>query len=359
MGPLLPPRLSRRSALIRLIVGLAVGGACIYAMIVVAGGLPAAAEQVRDADLVWLIPAVGAEAASYVFFGLQLRWLGGPGPRPHWRVWFQIALVVYGLGSLTPASPVEGIVFAAGQLHRRGMTRQRAVLVLVLGQWTQFWALVLVFAADRIVARGLGDLSRADLASIIAGSAALVAATVAAAAVIRSRRAAEAAAVFLRVLPGQRGKATAELRAVAASWHDDIQQLLGSAGTRRAVFLTAMGGWMGDATCLWLAVGSVGARVGLDVVLLAYALATAAAWIPLLPAGLGAVEIAIPTVLHRFGVPLVTGLAGTLIWRAMSLLLPALAGFAAAIHLGLAKPAADGAGTKPGPGEPQRPARPR
>jgi hypothetical protein len=33
-------------------------------MIVVAGGLPAAAEQVRDADLVWLIPAVGAETVS-------------------------------------------------------------------------------------------------------------------------------------------------------------------------------------------------------------------------------------------------------------------------------------------------------
>jgi putative heme transporter len=343
MGRLLPPRLSRRSAVIRTIVGLAVGGACIYAMIVVAGGLPAAAEQVRDADIAWLIPALGAETVSYVFFGLQLHWLGGPDPRPQWRVWFQIALVVYGLGSLTPASPVEGIVFASRQLHRRGMTRQRAVLVLLLGQWTQFWALVVVFAADRIVARGMGDLSRADLATIIAGSSALVVATVAAAAFIRSRRAAEVAAVCLKLLPSQRGKSTAELRLVAVSWHNDIQHLLGSARIRRAVFLTAMGGWMGDATCLWLALGSVGARVGLDVVLLAYALATVVAWIPLLPAGLGVVEIAIPTVLHRFGVPIVTGLAGTLIWRAMSLLLPALAGFAAAVHLGLAKPVAGGA----------------
>jgi uncharacterized protein (TIRG00374 family) len=342
VDPLIPPRLSRRSALIRLVIGLAVGGACLYAIFTVAGGLPAAAEQVRGADLVWLVPALGAEVASYVFFGLQLRWLGGPPPRPPWRVWFQVALVVYGLGSLTPASPVEGIVFAAGQLRRRGMTRQRAVLVLLLGQWTQFWALVVVFAADRIVARGMGDLSKTDLVSIIAGSVALAAATAAAAAVIRWRRAAETAAVFLKILPSQRGKGIAELRAAARSWHQDIRQLLGPASTRRVVFLTAVGGWMGDATCLWLALGSVGARVGLDVVLLAYSLATVVSWIPLLPAGLGAVEIAIPTVLHRFSVPLVAGLAGTLIWRAMSLLLPALAGFAAAVHLGLARPVAPG-----------------
>jgi uncharacterized membrane protein YbhN (UPF0104 family) len=48
--------------------------------------------------------------------------------------------------------------------------------------------------------------------------------------------------------------------------------------------------------------------------------------VPLLPGGLGAVEIAVPAVLHHFGVPLATALAGTLLWRGISLFLPALGG---------------------------------
>jgi putative heme transporter len=348
-----PPR-SARSAAIRLIIGLVVAGALVYAMIAAAGGLSAATDQLREAEPGWLAPALLAEIASYVFFSLQLRCLAGPGPRVRWRVWLQVTVIVYGLGSLTPASPVEGIVFSALQLQRRGMTRRRAVLALVLGQWTQSWALVLVFAADRIVAGGLGDLSRADLAVVVVGSVALAGATVFAAALIQRRRVVEAAAGLLRFLPGQRRKSGAELRAIAAATHQDIQELTGSARNRWAVFATAMGGWMGDATCLWLALGSVHARVGLDVVLLAYTVATVVSWIPLLPAGLGAVEVAIPTVLHHFGVPLVAGLAGTLLWRVMSLVLPALAGFAAAVHLRLTGPVA--ARTRPDgahpPGEP-------
>ena len=86
---------------------------------------------------------------------------------------------------------------------------------------------MLVFAADRIVARAVGDLSRADIAVIIGGSAILLGTSALAVGLTRPQYTAERLAELLRVLPGQRRKSPAQLRATGASWHHDIQQRLG------------------------------------------------------------------------------------------------------------------------------------
>jgi uncharacterized membrane protein YbhN (UPF0104 family) len=54
----------------------------------------------------------------------------------------------------------------------------------------------------------------------------------------------------------------------------------------------------------------------------------AIAALPLLPGGISAVEAVIPVVLHHFGASLEAALAGTLVYRGLSLLLPAGAGAA-------------------------------
>jgi uncharacterized membrane protein YbhN (UPF0104 family) len=51
--------------------------------------------------------------------------------------------------------------------------------------------------------------------------------------------------------------------------------------------------------------------------------------VPLMPAGLGLVELTVPAVLHHYGYPVEGVLAGTLAWRALALFLPALAGLVA------------------------------
>ena len=91
------------------------------------------------------------------------------------------------------------------------------------------------------------------------------------------------------------------------------------------VTLTA-GSWLADAACLWLALASAGVRLDADVVVLAYVAGIVIASLPLLPGGIGAVEAAIPAVLHHFGAPLDAALAGTLVYRGISFLLPVGAG---------------------------------
>jgi uncharacterized protein (TIRG00374 family) len=317
---------------------LVVAALLIYAVVAAAGGVSDAIQQLQQTDVIWLLPALGAEALSYAFFGLQLRRLRGPESALPWSLGILIALVAFGLGNLLPASPAEGMMMSVSELRSRGMTTRQASLLLVLAEWTSFWALVLVFAVDRLVVGAAGELTGQGIASIVGGSLALVIITAGAIALSRRRSAAERLALLLRWLPRRRTKSRIQLRAEAGAWHNDMQELLGPNRNRPVIALVAAGGWIADAACLWMALTAAGAHVGLEIVLLAYCVATVVAFLPLLPGGLGAVEIALPAVLHRFGVPVVIGLAGTLLWRAVSLFLPALAGVGAVGILRLQRP---------------------
>jgi len=127
-------------------------------------------------------------------------------------------------------------------------------------------------------------------------------------------------------LPHRHKMTRDELRATGVDAHARLVRLVGSPERRFAIGLSAAGAWVADAACLWAALQAVHANVDFSVVILAYVVGTVASWVPLLPGGLGAVEIALPAVLHHFGVPLSVALAGTLLWRGMSLFLPALGG---------------------------------
>ena len=81
-----------------------------------------------------------------------------------------------------------------------------------------------------------------------------------------------------------------------------------------------------DAATLWATCHAAGFHIHPELVLLARTIGTVVSWVPLLPGGLGLVEAAIPTVLHRFGAPLDEALAATLVYRAAGTLLPALTG---------------------------------
>src|ERR1700694_5807585 len=143
--------------MVRFGLGLVVAALLIYAVCPAAAGVSDAIQQLRETELIWLLPALGAEALSYAFFGLQVRRLRGPDSELPWSLGILIALVAFGLGQLLPASPAEGMVMSVAELRHRGMTTRQAGLLLVLAEWTSFWALVLVFAFDRLVVGAAGE----------------------------------------------------------------------------------------------------------------------------------------------------------------------------------------------------------
>jgi len=268
------------------------------------------------------------EAASFAFLGLHLRLLAGPDANVRRLAPFRVATIVFGLGSVMPAAPAEGLVMASAALKHRRLARGRTILVLGVSQFFGTVGLYLLAALDALVvvlsshdgpirARGLLVVGGTGTLVVLAGLAI----------VSTRRRFAETAGVIAGRLRHLRRPAPAAERAErGVAWHDATMHVLTE--SHRAPWLTAtiLMGWALDGGCLFVALRAVGVHVGFDVLLLAYSVTAAACLIPFLPAGLGVVETLTPAMLHLYGVPFEASLAGLLVYRAIGTFLPAITG---------------------------------
>jgi hypothetical protein len=233
---------------------------------------------------------------------------------------------MWGLGSLLPASPAEGIAMSVSELKRRGVDRQHGLTMLLVAGWLQFWALVITAAAAAGIVAAVGPPDRNDVTRLAVIAAVLAVVAIIVNAATRRPITGKLVADIIWRLPHQRKRTRAELRAAGVNEQARLVALLGNAWHQVQIAATSIGWWITDAGCLWVALHAAHAHVSFGLVVLAYVAGTAASWVPLLPGGLGAVEAVVPAVLHHFGVPLTTALAGTLLWRGLSLFLPTLAG---------------------------------
>jgi uncharacterized protein (TIRG00374 family) len=325
VGPVRTPR--RRRSWLSLVVVLLVAGVGVFVAIQLAGGFGDAIEALEDVDLRWLAAAIGCEAVSYVFLSWQLRYLAGHGADLPPHAAMRVGLVVYGLGIITPASPAEGMVLAAKELRRRGLSQQRAILALGFSEWYSSGALYLLAAVNVAVAVWIGDLPEAERGPLLIIAGCVVTGVITTAVLLQRRAVVERLAVWLGALrPARSRRSLEERRAAGARWHAEARTMVGTRRDHTIVFGLALGAWVADAFCLFFALVAAGAVVDVDVLLLAYTAGILATEVPLLPAGLGLVETAMPAVLRGFGIPYATALAGALAYRALGTFLPALAG---------------------------------
>jgi uncharacterized protein (TIRG00374 family) len=318
-----PARTSRKW--LAYLSALVVAGLLVYAVVVASGGMRDAVHQLRHASRLWLLPALALEMASYAIAGWLLLLLRAENSLG-WATTGRVALVMWGLGSLLPAAPAEGIALSVSELGRRGVSRQHAVSMLLVAGWFQFWALVLSAAAASAVIDVVGHPDPDDAIRLLVVASVLTALTVIVVSLARRPFVGKLAADAIRWLPRHRKKTRAELRAAGLDEHARLLGLIGRPVHRLGIATASTGWWIADAGGLWLALHAAHADVDFSLVVLAYVAGVVASWVPLLPGGLGAVEIAVPAVLHHFGVPLTAALAGTLLWRGLSLFLPALGG---------------------------------
>lgn len=316
-----------RRILIRWVIGLAVGIAVVSVVVGAAGGLADARRALGRTAPGWVALAVGAEVVSYVLIGLQLRRLARPSVPVSRRLGMSLALVVAGFGLLTPASPAEGLAIAGRELRRRGLDQGQAVLTLGFGQWFSARMFVLVAALNVIVAVALGDLPAVDFLPVLAVATIVLAGLVLTARLARRASTGERAAVLLGGLRFWRPRPpVVDRRAAGAAWHRRAMSVVGSPANRAVLAALAAGALLADIGCLWASLAAAGVGVDVDVVVLASTAGVLATVVPLVPGGLGLVEAVVPAVLHHFGAPLDTALAGALIYRAVGTFLPATIG---------------------------------
>jgi uncharacterized protein (TIRG00374 family) len=305
------------------------------------GGVGAAWRELASVEPAWIAVAVGCEIAAYGCFALHVRWVARGGHEKQ-AAPIRTALVLFGLGSVLPAAPLEGFALAGVALRRRRLDRERMALLFGSTQWFGIRALMLLASADVLVVLALSRVPVPYQLPAVLGAAASIALLLLTGWLSTRRRSAELLALaYLRLRHWRHPPPPEERRARGAAWHDSAMAVAGR-GRDRAVLLGAcVAAWVFEAMCLMAALRAVGAQVSVDVLVLAYTVGIIASLVPLVPAGAGVMETVTPLILHAYGVPLSTAVAAVLIYRLIASVLPALAGAVALLGLHLGAPAAD------------------
>ncbi|HEY4378381.1 MAG TPA: lysylphosphatidylglycerol synthase transmembrane domain-containing protein [Acidimicrobiales bacterium] len=324
---------------LRIGIGAAIGLGAVYAVVTAAGGLGDSFDALRHVHVGWLVVAGALEWVSYVFLGLLMRQLSGE-KRVSRRAGLRLGFVVLGLGNIMPAAPLEGLTLAGAELRRRDVPVRRVALALGLFQWFITRAMFAFFALSTlavvVLVEGRHSVPDRYVLGIIAGFVLL---TLPVSRYLLSQQSlAEWAAVKLRRLRRKANRLSVqEARLVGRSWHRDAMGILGSSANQFGLVALALAWCSCDAACFRLSLFAAGVPLTAPEFVLGYATAMLGAMVPFVPAGFGAVETAVPALLHRSGTPVAKALAGVLTFRLLGTLLPAVGGAAALVLLRRAK----------------------
>lgn len=290
-----------------------------------AGGLDDVLAALGRVSPGWTLAAAAALPAGYALLALHLRRLAA-GRISIWQA-ARADLLLFGLGNVLPGAPAPGALLAASRLRRDGLSARRARLALMFTMWFNVRTLLGLGALAFLAAFARQHPGVRESGFWWLAAAGVIIALAATAGMAARRTTAQHSALLLARLRMTRPRPPAgATRAAADAWHAEAKATVGSPANRAVLVALAAGSWLADAACLWLALAAAGVQLDPDIVLLAYVAGIMISALPLLPGGIGAVEAAIPALLHHFGAPLDAALAGTLVYRGISMLLPAAAG---------------------------------
>jgi uncharacterized membrane protein YbhN (UPF0104 family) len=302
------------------IVSLAVFFVLVAALLLGVPGLRSAAERITDANPAWIIAGLVLEVLScagyVVLFGLVFGMLGR-------RLTSRLSLSELAVNSVVSVSGLAGIALGAWVLRSRGVSveriAKRSVLIFVLTSAVNVGAVIAIG-----VPMWLGVLpgSRNPLLTLLPAAAALAAILGTLALAAWARRAASR-----RWL--EHGRTAVALRALSDGVADAVR-LIREHDWR---LLGAVAYWLLDNLVLYACLAAFGHAPSVWVVAMAYLVGMLANSIPI-PGGFVAVEGGLVGVLLLFGArPASQVLAAVLIYRAISLWVPAVIGSLAFLSL--------------------------
>jgi uncharacterized membrane protein YbhN (UPF0104 family) len=302
------------------IISLAIFFALVIALLFSVPGLDAAADRITKANVPWVGAGIVLEVLSclgyVVLFSLVFGRLGR-------SLSSRLSLAELAVNSVVSVSGLAGIALGAWVLRSKGFPAdriaKRSVLVFVLTSAVNVAAVIVIG-----VPMWLGVLpgSRNALLTLLPAAAALAAIVGTLAAAAWARRAAAR-----RPLRG--GRVAVALIAVGGGVQDALEMI--RAHDWR--LLGAVGYWLFDNLVLYACIASLGHVPSFWVVAMAYLVGMLANSLPV-PGGFVAVEGGLVGMLLLFGArPASVMIAAVIVYRAISLWIPALIGSLAFLSL--------------------------
>jgi uncharacterized membrane protein YbhN (UPF0104 family) len=302
------------------IISLAIFFALLIAMLFAVPGLNAAADRIADANVPWIVAAVVLELLSCLGYVILFELVFGRLGR---SLSSRLSLSELAVNSVVSVSGLAGIALGAWVLRTKGVSveriAKRSVLIFVLTSAVNVGAVLVIGV---LMWLGLVPGSRDPLLTLLPAAAALVAIVGTLAAAAWARRAAGARSM-------RSGRATVALTAVSGGVYDALALI--RAGEWK--LLGAVGYWLFDNLVLYASLAAFGNPPSFWVVAMAYLVGMLANSLPI-PGGFIAVEGGLVGMLLLFGVrPASVVVAAVIVYRAISLWVPALIGSAAFLSL--------------------------
>ena len=317
-----------RGRLLRWVLGAAVGGAALLALLAGRGEWAAARTHLTHPRWWGVVAMVVAETLSLgAYARAQGRALAVEAPVPT-RTLFVVSLANDALALTVPGEPAVSSAYRFAQYRRQGIPAPVAAWAIVTVMVAQAVALSAVLALGVIVAL----VSTAHPPAVASTVVLLVVVLVAGGVLLERSRAVRVVAAIgrpvARVLARRGSALAARVEGVLAR----MREVRLSRGGSAAVVSWVGAAWLADAACLVAAFVTVRAVVPWSAVLLAYGLAQILAVLPLAPGGLGLVEGGLAVVLVAYGTPHASAVAAVLAYRLVTYWAAAAAGW---IALGL------------------------
>jgi uncharacterized membrane protein YbhN (UPF0104 family) len=302
------------------VISLAIFFALVVALLLGVPGLRAAADHISDASIGWVLAGIAFEIGScagyVVLFYLVFGRLSG-------RLTSRLSLAELAVNSVLSVSGLAGIALGAWVLRTRGISAERiarrSVLVFVLTSAVNVAAVVLIGIPMWL---GLLPGSRNALLTLLPAALALATMVAVLAAAAWARREASHGRL-------SRGRVGVALNAVGGGVGDALKLI------RRGDWrlLGAVAYWAFDNLVLYACLAAFGHAPSFWVVAMAYLVGMLANSVPV-PAGLIAVEGGLVGMLLLFGArPGTLVVAAVVIYRAISLWVPAVIGSLAFLSL--------------------------
>jgi uncharacterized membrane protein YbhN (UPF0104 family) len=301
------------------VISLAVFFALVAGLLLGVPGLQEAGERISDAHLPWVLAGVGLEILSCVSYVVLFELVFGRLGR---SLTSKLSLSELAVNSVVSVSGLAGIALGAWVLRSKGLSveriAKRSVLIFVLTSAVNVGATFLIGVPMWF---GLLPGSRNDLLTLLPAAAALATMLGVLALASWARRAAAGRL--------QKGRMAVALRAVAGG----VQDALDLIRAHDWKLLGAVGYWLFDNLVLLACFAAFGHAPAFWVVAMAYLVGMLANTIPV-PGGFLAVEGGLVGMLVLFGVrPTSVVIAAVVVYRAISLWVPAVIGSLAFIGL--------------------------
>ena len=301
------------------IISLAIFFALVVVLLLGVPGLRAAADHISDANALWVLAGVGLELVSCAGYVVLFELVFGTLERP---LAVRLSLSELAVNSAVSLSGLGGLALGAWVLRTRGMSMsqiaRRSVLMFVLTSAVNVAAVVLIG-----VPMWLGALPGSSNPRLTLLPAAAALATIVGTLLLAgwARRVASR--------PGRRGRVAVALQALSDGVHDAVR-LIRKLDWR---LLGAVAYWLADNLVLWACLAAFGHPLSFWVVAMAYLVGMLANSLPI-PGGFFAVEGGLVGMLLLFGArPATQVIAAVVIYRAISLWIPALIGSLAFLGL--------------------------